>query len=313
VALTFLPLPEPYDFELSTERYRAFGRDPANLWHEGGLHRVVGGREVRIEAAPGRVFVEPLDAGTRPVVEHLLGLPFDLDGFAAFARSEPVLAGLVERLRGLRPPLAPDPFESLVTSITAQQVSLFAAFAIRARFVERFGERAELAYAFPTRERLASAAEGELVALGFSRRKAEYVLALARSELDLHALAALPDEEVKAQIVAERGLGEWTADWFLARHLARPRAWPAGDLGLRKAVAHFYGRGRSTPAGRPVDSDGRAHEARALSVGVASDAEGEVDVRALGARLDPWQNLAAHYLLVGQRVPVTVSNGDMSA
>ena len=38
-----------------------------------------------------------------------------------------------------------------------------------------------------------------------------------------------------------RGLGEWTADWFLARHLARPRAWPRGDLGLRKAVAAFYG------------------------------------------------------------------------
>ena len=44
---------------------------------------------------------------------------------------------------------------------------------------------------------------------------------------------------MKAQLVALRGLGEWTADWFLARHLARPRAWPAGDLGLRKAVSAF--------------------------------------------------------------------------
>ena len=41
-----------------------------------------------------------------------------------------------------------------------------------------------------------------------------------------------------------RGLGEWTADWFLARHLGRPHAWPAGDLGLRKAVSVFYGDGR---------------------------------------------------------------------
>ena len=54
---------------------------------------------------------------------------------------------------------------------------------------------------------------------------------------DLDGLQLLPDEEVKAQLVAQRGLGEWTADWFLARHLARPQAWPAGDLGLRKAVA----------------------------------------------------------------------------
>jgi 3-methyladenine DNA glycosylase/8-oxoguanine DNA glycosylase len=261
-----LPIPEPYDFELSTRRYRAFGTDAANLWHEGGLHRVVAGREVRIEASPGGVGVEPLDEVTRPVVERLLGLPFDLDAFAAFAVSEPVLAELTERFRGLRPPLAPDPFESLVTSITAQQVSLFAAFAIRNRLIERFGERSRHAYSFPTRERLARAREEEIVAVGFSRRKAEYVVSLARSELDLDALAALPDEEVKARIVAERGLGEWTADWFLARHLARPRAWPGGDLGVRKAVALFYR---------------------------------DEDVRAVGERLDPFQNLSAHYLLAG--------------
>jgi 3-methyladenine DNA glycosylase/8-oxoguanine DNA glycosylase len=261
-----LDVDPPYDFELSTRRYRAFGTDLANLWHEDALHRVVAGREVRIVAAPGGVDVEPLDAETRPVVERLLGLEFDLDAFAAFAVTDPVLAGLVERFRGLRPPLAPDPFESLVTSITAQQVSLFAAFAIRNRLIERFGERAIHAYSFPARERLATAGEEELFELGFSRRKAEYVVSLARSELDLHALAALPDDEVRAQIVSQRGLGEWTAEWFLARHLARPRAWPAGDLGLRKAVALFYG---------------------------------DEDVRAVGERLDPFQNLAAHYLLAG--------------
>ena len=45
---------------------------------------------------------------------------------------------------------------------------------------------------------------------------------------------------MKARLVALRGLGEWTADWFLARHLARPRAWPAGDLGLVKALGEHY-------------------------------------------------------------------------
>ena len=49
--MAHLPIPDPYDFELSTGRFRAFGPDVANLWHEGGLHRVVGGREVRIVAA----------------------------------------------------------------------------------------------------------------------------------------------------------------------------------------------------------------------------------------------------------------------
>ena len=266
--MALLAFPEPYDFEISTERFRVFGPDLANLWHDGGLHRVVGGAEVRIEAAPGGVDVEPLDDETLPVVLKLLGAEYDLPSFYAWAAEQPVLGEVVTRVTGFRPPLAPDPYESLVTSITAQQVSLFAAFAIRNRLLERFGERGEHAYAFPTRARMAAAREEELVALGFSRRKAEYVLGVARAEIDLDALALLDDDEVRARLTAIRGIGAWTAEWFLARHLARPRAWPAGDLALRKAAAVLYG----------------------------------LDVHALGPLLDPFQNLSAHYLLTGMRV-----------
>jgi len=157
-----------------------------------------------------------------------------------------------------------------ITSITAQQVSLASAFAIRSRMIERLGEPRIHAFAFPARERLAAAEPAELRAVGFSGRKAEYVIGLARSDLDYEALSRLPDEEVKARLVAVRGLGEWTADWYLARHLARPQAWPAGDLGLRKAVAAFYG-------DCPLPST--------------------EEVRVIGARFAPFQNLTAHYLL----------------
>ena len=156
-----------------------------------------------------------------------------------------------------------------MTSITAQQVSLIAASAIRGRFIERLGVQAGEAYAFPTRARVAGSDEAELVELGFSRRKAEYVIGLARDDLDLEGLHLLPDDEVRARLVAVRGLGPWTAEWFLGRHLARPRAWPVGDLALRKAVDLFYG----------------------------------CDVHELGPRLDPFQNLSAHYLLTASRMP----------
>jgi DNA-3-methyladenine glycosylase II len=262
-------LPEPYDFELSTERYRAFGPDLANLWREEALFRIFGKREVRIEAGPVGVCIQPADAGLVEPVRRYLGGPFDLEGFAAFAATDPVLGPIAERLRGLRPPLAPDPWETLVTSITAQQVSLHAAFAIRNRFIHAFGEPFEHAYAFPTRDRVGAASTEDLTPLGFSRRKSAYVVGLARSDLDLEGLALLPDEEVKARLIAVPGIGEWTADWFLARHLARSDAWPAGDLGLRKAVVHFYG---------------------------------EEDTRAAGERFPGHRNLAAHYLLVGLRV-----------
>ena len=234
------------------------------MWDDGALYRAVGEREVRIAAEEGGVDVEPLDAEIASVVAKVLGFEFDLVEFAAWAAGQESLAPLVVRFAGFRPTLAPDPFEMLVGAITAQQVSLFSAVAIRNRFVERFGECVGLVWAFPTQERVASASEDELFSLGFSRRKAEYVVGLARSDLDLGGLALLPDEEVKAKLTALRGLGEWTADWFLARHLGRPRAWPAGDLALRKAVRALYG---------------------------------DVDVRAAGERFEPFQNLTAHYLL----------------
>jgi DNA-3-methyladenine glycosylase II len=270
-----LAVPQPYDFERSTERFRVYGRDLATVWLDGALHRVVDGREVRIGTAAGGVELQPDGDGARRHVAYLLGLPFDLDGFWAWARGDAVLAGLEPSLAGYRPPLQPDAWEALVTSITAQQVSLQSAFAIRSRLIERFGERHELAWAFPTRERVAAAREPELLAVGFSRRKAEYVIGLARSELELSALASLPDDEVVATLTSIRGLGRWSADWFLARALARPDAWPAGDLGVRKAVSHFYGDGRMLD---------------------------ETEVRAIGERFGEWRNLAAHMLLMGLRL-----------
>jgi DNA-3-methyladenine glycosylase II len=267
-----LSVPEPYDFEQSTARFRAFGPDLANVWHDGALLRVVEGVEVRIAPTRGGVLVDPWTARIEAVVGKLLGLEFDLPAFyGAVDSNDSVLAGLISRLAGLRPSLAPDPFESLVTSITAQQVSLRAAFAIRSRLIARFGRRADRAYAFPTRERIARASPDELVGVGFSRRKADYVVGLAREELDYDELATLDDEGVKERLMEIRGVGEWTADWYLARHLARPRAWPAGDLGLRRAVSAFYGDG----------------------VELTSE-----EVRTIGSRFAPYQNLTAHYLLV---------------
>jgi hypothetical protein len=76
-----LRIPDSYDFELSTARFRLFGSDRATVWHDGGLHRVVAGQEVRITAAPGGVSIEPGSPEAAAEIGHLLGLPFDLGAY----------------------------------------------------------------------------------------------------------------------------------------------------------------------------------------------------------------------------------------
>lgn len=270
-----LPVPEPFDFALSTVRFRDFGSDGATVVHEGALHRVVDGQEVTVTASEGGVEIEPWSDDAAREIGTLLGLPFELEPFRTWAADDPVLDGILDKLPGFRPTLNPQPFEALVVAITTQQISLRAAAAIRGNFVRRYGVQHEHAWEFPPREQVKELRPRHFLPLGFSRAKAEYVLELAHSDLDFGELATLSDEDVIERITAVRGLGRWTADWFLARHLARPNAWPAGDLGVRKAVSTFYAPDRS------------------LTI---------EEVRRMGERFAPYENLSAQFLLAGARM-----------
>jgi DNA-3-methyladenine glycosylase II len=270
-----LRIPDPYDFALSTARFRDFGSDGATVLHDGGLHRVVAGREIRVEATNGGVRIEPWSEEAAAEVGRLLGVSFDLAAFRAWAAGHAGLGPIVDALGGFRPTLNPQPFEALVVAITTQQISLRAAAAIRGNLVRAYGVKHDLAWEFPTRETIRTLRPRHFTPLGFSRAKAEYVLELAHSDLELEALAHLDDERVIAAVTSVRGLGRWTADWFLARHLARPHAWPAGDLGVRKAVSRFYAAGAS------------------LSI---------EEVRRMSERFAPFENLSAQFLLAGARM-----------
>ena len=136
---------------------------------------------------------------------------------------------------------------ALVRCISAQQVNLRWAATTRRRLAEAFGDKHQIGGHFVytlNAERLAGARIGEIRALQFTTRKAEYLIAAARAvaggSLSLAALAALPDEEVITCLTALRGIGLWTAEWILARTLGRARV-VAGDLGVRKAVGLAYG------------------------------------------------------------------------
>jgi DNA-3-methyladenine glycosylase II len=216
-------------------------------------------------------------------VRRLFGLDFDLPGFYRMAKADPALGSLIDPLYGLRPSLTPGGLEMLVGAITAQQVNLAFAFALRARLVRRYGEAAaidgETVYAFPDASALARGRLGALRAMQFSTRKAEYIRDLARAVaagvLDLDGLAETPSAVIIDLLTAQRGLGRWTADWFLARCLGRGDVCPAGDLAVRKAFVQRYGRGRTLSE--------RAIRRRASAWG-------------------PHQTVAVHYLLAGLRL-----------
>src|SRR3989442_7179557 len=144
----------PLDARGTLARYHLWGEDPTNRVANDVFRRVLrlGQRllpyEVRwtgtVDATGIAIRVPGVDApavGAAVVAEfrRILGLALDLVGFYRMAKADPALASLVEPLYGLRPTLAPTPFEMLVGSITAQQINLSFAFACRARLVRRYG------------------------------------------------------------------------------------------------------------------------------------------------------------------------------
>jgi DNA-3-methyladenine glycosylase II len=132
-----------------------------------------------------------------------------------------------------------DAYGALLRAIVGQQLSTKAARTIYGRVLELFDGST------PSPGQLLEASEADLRAAGLSGRKVEYVRDLAAhvlsGELELERLGELGDEDVIEEIVAVRGLGQWTAEMFLLFHLERPDVLSGGDLGIRKAVQIEYG------------------------------------------------------------------------
>lgn len=264
------------DFEATLDRYRRYGTDLANRFESGvfskvvrtaggpyllSLYRVDDRIELRLTPGGGAARAESpmIDVATGEASDvvrddaiaaagKILGLAFPLQDFYAFASGDPILAAVVENHHGLRPNLQVDPFEMIVSSITAQQINLGFAYTVRSRLVAEYGEHhvfdGETHYAFPTPDRMAEVEPGDLLPLQFSRQKERYILNLARAvregEVDLAGLAEKDDASVKRELTALVGVGRWTADWFLARYLGRGDVIAAGDLAVKRSIERHY-------------------------------------------------------------------------
>ena len=126
------------------------------------------------------------------------------------------------------PPLwkRPNNFETLVHFILEQQVSLASAFAALTKLKERVGEIIPASVLLLT--------ESEMRECYCSRQKQAYIrgvaTALQNGDLDLDAFYTMDDDDVRRQLVALKGIGNWTADVYLMFVLQRQDIFPAGDL-----------------------------------------------------------------------------------
>ncbi|MDQ6822104.1 MAG: DNA-3-methyladenine glycosylase [Actinomycetota bacterium] len=173
------------------------------------------------------------------------GPGFDATAVAALRASDPVLRNVIDEVGydGLFDRLAGHPSEhygALVRSIVGQQLSTKAARAIFTRLTDRYGGTT------PTPDEVLADDPEELrAAAGLSRAKVQFLRSLAEHALDgsleLDRLDELPDDQVIAELVAVRGIGEWSAHMFMMFQLGRPDVLAVGDLGIRRAVMLRYG------------------------------------------------------------------------
>jgi AraC family transcriptional regulator of adaptative response / DNA-3-methyladenine glycosylase II len=258
-----------------------------------GVERVERGvyrRTVRVGDRVGWLAVRPgpgaalaaevstsLSGALVPVVARLRAL-FDLDAHPAevdeHLGKDPLLARLVRRHPGLRVPGAFDPFEAAVRAVLGQQVSVAAATTLAGRLAHAHGMPLATPFegldrAFPPPVAIAALDEDLVAGMGMPGARARTLLALARG-FDVLGLerGADPDRAVEA-LRGVPGVGPWTASYVTLRALGAPDAFPAADLGVRKALG-----GLSTAAAearaapwRPWRSYATLHLWTALSQG----------------------------------------------
>jgi DNA-3-methyladenine glycosylase II len=153
------------------------------------------------------------------------------------------LARLIQRVGPcqLKPKNRRSPFETLVQSVTYQQLNGTAAATILGRVKALFPGRR-----FPTPEDLLAMPEDRLRGAGLSRAKTRAIKDIAAKTLagavpTSRAIVGMSNEEILERLTLLRGVGPWTVEMLLIFTLGRTDVLPSTDYGVRKGFALTYG------------------------------------------------------------------------
>ena len=249
---------------LRWDRLQAYwGRDPSSLSErvEGDTiswSTVSAAGALRIDAVPLDSKIEirvqgpsdpHLGAVAHDLVLRCLGLHLDPHPFEQICDGYP---DLVAGRRGTTLPQTPSVFDAALWVIAGQQVSLSAAFSIRRRLTEAFGETIDGLRCSPAPDLVAATDVETLHGCGLTRRKAEYLKGIAeRAGVDPHGLLVgerpglegwrrLGLESAEKLLLDIRGYGAWSAGYMLMRGLGFADAVPYGDVALQKALRRYF-------------------------------------------------------------------------
>ncbi len=164
---------------------------------------------------------------------RVLDLDFDPTLLKTTLGGDPFLAPVLENSPGVRLPGAWDEFEMGVRAILGQQVSVKAAHTLAGRIVARYGRGvahplAGVDRVFPTAAELAEVPAVELATIGLPGKRAETLAGFAR-------WSAQPPGE-RGPLLELPGIGPWTESYLRMRGESDRDAFPAGDLGIHKAL-----------------------------------------------------------------------------
>lgn len=153
-------------------------------------------------------------------------------GLAALIAADPRLAAVRDVAGDVPLRRRPAGFEGLCRIVCGQQLSTASAAAIWGRLAAAFDPFHH--------DSLRRARAPRLARLGLSQPKIKTIkaigAALAKSHIDLDALATMPADEAHDALTALHGIGPWTADIYLLFCLGHADAFPAGDLALQESA-----------------------------------------------------------------------------
>ena len=163
--------------------------------------------------------------------EKLLGPGGALDQLAEI---DPDIAQALTRFGPPTDRSLPVSFETLARTILGQQISRAAASSIWTRMCDQECSTVSV---------IAVKAPDDLMPLGLSRRKAEYLIGVANEiesgRLNLPDLKTMTGDDAQKCLMEIRGIGAWTADNFRLFALGDMDAWPANDLALQEGMKHL--------------------------------------------------------------------------